>query len=216
MECSQVLTVKQCVVSGFNASRAVILMSRTGMAVEKRKFSKILNWRHYLLNTCAKRKENCQNHWEWLKRLFRNVSKPWEWFRCKKLGVQKIMGNAQTCFGVDGRTEYSRCQDYALHLVEPARCGVLWDVETEWNHHRESVSNVIDAFESSIEGETAIVPRETRQSYPLAWQCPATCRKTGQDILVNAKMGGLTSIVVLCIRCSFQLPLVLIDGTRPG
>ena len=42
IECSQVLTVrmlvvKERVVSVFNASRAVILMSRTGMAVEKRK-----------------------------------------------------------------------------------------------------------------------------------------------------------------------------------
>ena len=56
------LLVKERVVSGFNASRAVILMSRTGMAVEKRKFSKIPNWKHYLLKTCAKRKKNWQNH----------------------------------------------------------------------------------------------------------------------------------------------------------
>ena len=59
--------------------------------------------------------------------------------------------------------------------------GVLWAVKTESNHHRESVSNAIDAFESSIEGETATVPRDTRQSYHPAWQCLATCRKTGQD-----------------------------------
>ena len=26
---------------------------------------------------------------------------------------------------VDGQTEYSRCQGYALHLAGPARCGVL-------------------------------------------------------------------------------------------
>ena len=54
-ECSQVLRVrlllvKERVVSGFNTSRAVILMSTTGMAVEKRKFSKIPNWRYYLPN----------------------------------------------------------------------------------------------------------------------------------------------------------------------
>ena len=53
MECSQVLTVKlplvkERVVSGFSASRAVILMSRTATVVGKRKFSKIPNWRHYL------------------------------------------------------------------------------------------------------------------------------------------------------------------------
>ena len=27
------------------------------------------------------------------------------------------MGNARTCFHVNGPTEYSRCQDYVLHLV---------------------------------------------------------------------------------------------------
>ena len=47
-------------------------------------------------------------------------------------------------------------------------------------------------FEPSIEGETATVPRETGQSYPPTRQCSTTCRKTGQDILENAEMGGLT------------------------
>ena len=32
--------------------------------VEKRKLSKIPNWRHYLLKTRAKRKKNWQNYWE--------------------------------------------------------------------------------------------------------------------------------------------------------
>jgi len=59
------------------------LTSKTGMAVEERKFSKIPNWRHYLMKTRAKRKKNWQNHWEWLNKLFRNASKPWEWFRSK-------------------------------------------------------------------------------------------------------------------------------------
>ena len=95
------------------------------------------------------------------------------------------MGNAWTCFDVDGQAEYSRCQGYALYLVGPPRCGVLWAVETEWNHHRGSVSNAIDTFEPSIEGETATVPRETRQTYPPTWQCSATCRKTCQNIFRN-------------------------------
>ena len=65
----QVLTVrllllKERVVSGFNASRVVILMSRSDIAVEKRKLLKLPNWRHYLLKTRAKRKKNWQNHWE--------------------------------------------------------------------------------------------------------------------------------------------------------
>ena len=34
--------------------------------------------------------------------------------------------------------------------------------------HRGSVSNAIDAFEPSIEGETPTVLREIRQSYPPA------------------------------------------------
>ena len=93
---------------------------------------------------------------------------------------------------------------------------VLWANETEWNHHRGSVSSAIDAFEPSIEGETATVPTETRQSYPPAWQCSATCRKTGQDMLGNAGMEGLTPPVVLSRRCSFRLPFVSIDGIQPG
>ena len=40
-----------------------VLMSRTGMAVEKRKFLKIPNWRHYLLKTRAKRKKKTQGNW---------------------------------------------------------------------------------------------------------------------------------------------------------
>ena len=45
---------------------------------------------------------------------------------------------------------------------------LLWAVETEWNHHRESISNVIDAFEPRILEETTTVPREIHQSYPPA------------------------------------------------
>ena len=56
--------------------------------VEKRKFSKISNWRHYLLKTRAKRKKNCQNHWEWLNKPFVNALKPWEWFRSKEIGFR--------------------------------------------------------------------------------------------------------------------------------
>ena len=63
LECFQILTVKlllvkERVMNGFNTSRSVILMSRIGMAVEKRKVSKIPNWKHYLLKTHAKRKKN--------------------------------------------------------------------------------------------------------------------------------------------------------------
>ena len=126
------------------------------------------------------------------------------------------MGNARTYLYVDGQIEYSRCQGYALHLVEPARCCVLWAFGTDWNHHRGSVSKAIEAFVPSIEGETATIPRETRQSYPLAWQWSATCHKTGLDILGNAEMEGLSPLAVLSGRCSFRTPFVSIDDTRPG
>ena len=37
----------------------------------------------------------------------------------------------------------------------------LWTVKTDWNNHRRSVSNAIDAFEPSIERQTAAIQRET-------------------------------------------------------
>ena len=80
--------MKERAVSGFNVSRAVILMSRVGMAVEKRKFSKIPNWRNYLLMTRARRKKNSQNHWEWFNKPLRNASKPWKWFRSNEIGFR--------------------------------------------------------------------------------------------------------------------------------
>ena len=102
IECSRVLTVrlllvKERVLSSFNASRAVVLMLRTGMAVEKKTFSKIPNWRHYLLKTRSKRKKNLQNHWEWLNKPFRNASKPWEWFRSKQIGYW-VRVKAERCW----------------------------------------------------------------------------------------------------------------------
>ena len=62
-ECSQVhtvrlLLVKEHVVSGFSTSSAVILISRTVMAEEIRKFPKIPNWKHCFLKTRTKRKKN--------------------------------------------------------------------------------------------------------------------------------------------------------------
>ena len=127
------------------------------------------------------------------------------------------MGNSRTCPHVDGYTERSRCQGYALRLVGPAGYSVLWAVDTEWNHHRRSVSNAMDAFNPSIKEETATVVRKARQSYPPTWQFSATCRKTDQDTISwNAEMGGLTPPAVLYRPCSFRLPFVSIDGTRSG
>ena len=67
----------------------LFLMSRTGMAVEKWKFAKIPYRRRYLLKTTrAERKKDCQNHWKWLNKPFRNASKPWEWFTSKEIGFR--------------------------------------------------------------------------------------------------------------------------------
>ena len=82
------LSERTCRECGFNASKAVILMSRTGMAFEWRKFSKIPNWRHYLQKTRTDRKKNWQNHWKLLNKPFWNASKPWEWFRSKEISFR--------------------------------------------------------------------------------------------------------------------------------
>ena len=77
-------------------SRTVILTSKTGIAVEERKFSKMQNWRHYLSKTRVKIKKNWHDHWKWLNKPFQNASKPWEWFRSKEIGCR-------------GRIEAERC-----------------------------------------------------------------------------------------------------------
>ncbi|GFV44132.1 mariner Mos1 transposase [Trichonephila clavipes] len=58
------ISERTCRESGFNASRTVILKSKTSMAVEERSFSKMQNWRHYFIKTRVKRNKNCQDHWE--------------------------------------------------------------------------------------------------------------------------------------------------------
>ena len=79
------------------------------------------------------------------------------------------MGSSRPCFHVDGQTEYSRLQGHALYLVGPARRSVLRTVKTDWNNHRRSVSNAIDAFEPSIERQTAAIQREM-----IKWFCSMT------------------------------------------
>jgi len=54
---------ERTVVSGLNVSRTMILTSKTGMAVEERRFSKMQNWRHYFMKIHVKRKKNWQDYW---------------------------------------------------------------------------------------------------------------------------------------------------------
>ncbi|GFV72790.1 mariner Mos1 transposase [Trichonephila clavipes] len=69
--------------SGFNASRTVILNLKTSMAVEERRFSKMQNWRHYLIKTRVKPNKNCQDHWEQRRKgfLLRIATRDEKWFR---------------------------------------------------------------------------------------------------------------------------------------
>ncbi|GFY25445.1 mariner Mos1 transposase [Trichonephila clavipes] len=53
------LLVKERAESGFNASRTVILKSKTSMAVEERRFSKISEWEALLdQNSCQTQQES--------------------------------------------------------------------------------------------------------------------------------------------------------------
>ena len=65
---------------------------------------------------------------------------------------KKVMGTARSYFYVVGSAEYSRCEGYAVYLVGPGRCYLLWAAETERNHHWGTVSNAIykSAKESQI------------------------------------------------------------------
>ena len=88
----------------------------------------------------------------------------------------------------------------------------LWKSDHKWIRKKcfftKTMHHVtIRSQQWSIEEETAMVPRETRQSYFPAWQCSAACSKTGLDTLGNIKTGA----TVLS-----RLPFAPIDETRPG
>ena len=150
------------------------------------------------------------SHWDWCR----------EMIPLRYSQAQKIMRNVRTCFQVAGQTGYSRCQGYVLHLVGPTRCGVLWAVKTEWNYHRRPASYTIHVFELCIDWRRSghSNKRDTTElsSSMTMFGHISTYRKTGQDILGNAEMGGLTPPAILSRRCSFQLTFVSFDGTRPG
>ena len=122
-------------------------MSRTSMAVEKIKFSKIPNWSHYFLKTRAKGKKNLQNHWMWLNKPFRNALKPWKWLWRKEIGSIRV--EAEWC--------------WTAFLC-------LWTVASKTESKGVFTSHC-----------------DWRQSYPLAWQCSATCRKSVKTYLETLK-----------------------------
>lgn len=58
------LLVEQRVISGLIASKMVILTLKTGVVVDEGNFSKIQNWRHYLIKTGIKARTNWKDQWE--------------------------------------------------------------------------------------------------------------------------------------------------------
>ena len=107
-------TYREC----FNASRTVILTSKTGIAVEERRFSKMQNWRHYLSKTRVKIKKNWHDHWEWLNKPFQNASKPWE-FRSKEIGRRTNWSrNVERClFACEQLLERQRRKGFLHRIV---------------------------------------------------------------------------------------------------
>lgn len=67
-----------------------------------------------------------------------------------------------------------------------------------------SLLTAIVVFELSIEGKTATIRGETRQSNFATWQRSTTCCKTDQNLLRKAEMGGTTPPAVFAGHCSFQ------------
>ena len=219
IKCSQVFTVrlllvKNRVVSGFNSSRVVILISRTGMAVEKNKFSKIPNWRHYLLKTSAICKKNWQNHWEWLNKPFWNASRLWEWFRSKKVGFRtswsrEMLNDISLLVNSCLKDRIER--GYYIALWSATKCGSTTVIPSAENH-REcpdtpprrrpdrtfSVPRLCFAF-----GDTSSV------------LCIMNCWNRVKPSQGIGEMGGLTPPAVISRRCSSRLPFISIDGTRP-
>lgn len=76
--------------SGFNALRTVIFMSKTGIAVEEWRFPKMQNWRHYLMKTRVKVQKNWHDHWEWFDKQFQHASKHGNDSDARKLGAVRI------------------------------------------------------------------------------------------------------------------------------
>ena len=73
-------------------------VSKTGITVEERMFSKMQNWRHYLIKTRIKIKKNWHDHWEWLNKPFQNASSHENDSEARKLGAVQV--EAERCWTV--------------------------------------------------------------------------------------------------------------------
>ena len=75
-------------------------------------------------------------------------------------------------------------------------CYLLWAVETERNHHWETVSNAIDTFEPGTARKMATMRAEERKSDSTAWERSALRCQTRYNLPGNAQMGTPTLLAV--------------------
>jgi len=123
------LLVKERVVSGFNASRTVILTLKTGMAMEERRFSNMQNWRHYFMKISYQTQEELAGS---LGMTQQAISK-----RLKVMGMIQKQGN---CVPYDLKLrDVERCLFACEQLLErQRRKGFLYRIVTEdekWVHY---------------------------------------------------------------------------------
>ena len=119
------------VVSGFNASRTVILTSK------KERFSKMQNWRHYLSKIRVKIKKNWHDHWEWLNKPFQNASKPWEWFRSKEIECRTNWSREMlngVCLLVNSCLKGKDGRDFCIALWLGTKNGFITIIPSAENH----------------------------------------------------------------------------------
>ena len=125
--------MKERVVSGFNASRMVILTSKTGITVEERTFSKMQNWRHYLIKTRVKIKKNWHDHWEWLTSHFKTPQSHGNDSKARKLGAVRV--EAERClFACEQLLERQRRKGFLHRIVTGDGNGFITITPSAENH----------------------------------------------------------------------------------
>jgi len=93
----------------------------------------------------------------------------WRW----KVDQKKIMRLPWPC--INGKAKHPWLKAHVVYLMGSARRHLLWAIATGWNHHRKSLPNTINVFESSIKRKMTTIWAKTRQSDFAAWQCSTTC-----------------------------------------
>ena len=123
----EAVLVAERVVSGFKVSRTAIWMSRIGMAMENRNFSKIPNWRQLAEDLCQTQKELEES----LRVTQQAISK-----RLKAIGMIQLQGN-WVPYELKPRDVERRFFAYEQLLQRQNRKGVLHRIVTgdeKWAH----------------------------------------------------------------------------------